>query len=359
MGRLALKNVCEKRNNDKVRLYYRRKVAGKDEYIRLPDFDDPRFAEEYQRLSSPERVRQRPKLGTIAALVAEYRVAIEFQTIKSEKTRRNTIYYLSLIENDHGHRSVSGCKRSDVKKMRDQFADRPGTANNWLAVFKKLMAYAMENDWREDNPAAGLSLLDTGEHEPWPATILAQALEAADETMRLAIVSGLCSGARVSDVIIMSHDWHDGKIMQFVTSKAVGKKGKGVHVAIPMHPFWLEEIDRVPRIGQTLIYDRTGKPFSSPKAIQERMRRLMHSIGSPTYVSNGKSRLYSFHGLRKNAACYLAELGLNDSEIGAICGMTPETVRHYTKRARSLMIARNVAEKITRGDVLPSEGGRN
>ena len=85
----------------------------------------------------------------------------------------------------------------------------------------------------------------------------------------------------------------------------------------------------------------------------------MESIGSPTYLSNGNSRLYSFHGLRKNAACYLAELGLNDSEIGAICGMTPDTVRHYTKRAKSLTIARTVADKITRGDVLPSSGGRN
>jgi hypothetical protein len=126
-----------------------------------------------------------------------------------------------------------------------------------------------------------------------------------------------------------------------------------------MHPLWLAEIAQLPRLGRTLVYDRTGKPFSSPKAIQEQMRRLMHSIGSPMYESNGKMHLYSFHGLRKNAACYLAELGLNDSEIGAVCGMTPETVRHYTKRAKSLMLARRVSEKITRGDVLPSEGGRN
>jgi hypothetical protein len=56
--------------------------------------------------------------------------------------------------------------------------------------------------------------------------------------------------------------------------------------------------------------------------------------------------------LRKNACCYLAELGLNDSEIGAIVGMTPQIVRHYTKRARALMIARSVADRVTGGDVL-------
>jgi hypothetical protein len=209
VGRLALKNVCQKRGKRSVRLYFRRKVGGKDKYLRLPDFDDPRFAEEYQRLSAPEHVRPRPKTGTLGALVAEYRAASEFRTIKSEKTRRNIVYYLGLIEDEHGHRSVSGCKRADVKKMRDQFADRPGTANNWLAVFKKLMVFSMDIKWREDNPAAGVSLLDTGEHEPWPASVLEQALVASDPTMRLTIISGLCSGARVSDVILMRHDWHD------------------------------------------------------------------------------------------------------------------------------------------------------
>jgi hypothetical protein len=85
--------------------------------------------------------------------------------------------------------------------------------------------------------------------------------------LRLAIVRGLCSGARVSDVMLMEHDWYDGKTMQFVTSKSVGKRGKGVHVANPTHSLWLEEIARVPRIGIILIYDRTGKPFSSAKVI--------------------------------------------------------------------------------------------
>jgi hypothetical protein len=57
-----------------------------------------------------------------------------------------------------------------------------------------------------------------------------------------------------------------------------------------------------------------------------------------------------FTAFAKNAACYLAELGLSDIEIGSVCGISPETVRHYTKRARFLMIARGVWEKITLGD---------
>ena len=68
----------------------------------------------------------------------------------------------------------------------------------------------------------------------------------------------------------------------------------------------------------------------------------------------GKNHI-PFHGLRKNAAYHLAELGLNDGEIGAVCGMTPDTVRHYTKRKRTKIIAQGAADRIQKGDVAADE----
>ena len=354
MGRLEVKGVCQKGG----RLYDRRKVGGKDTYIRLPALDDPNFAAAYASASRPDTVRAKPAKGTFAALVADYRGSSEFLRL-SDKTKKNRLRYLDMIVEKHGHRTVAGCRPSDVRKMRDTYADMSGKANNWLATFKTLMAFAALNDWRKDNPAREVPMLENGEHEPWPASVIEQALAKASPTMRLAIITGLCSGARISDVIRMQHGWHDGQIMEFTTAKRVGRKRVGVDVAVPMHPLWLEEIARLPRKSVTLLYDRSGKPFSSTKILQERIRRLMEDIGSPTYITNGKERGYSFHGLRKNAACYLSEQNLNDSDIGAICGMTPDTVRHYTKRKRALMIARGAADRVTGGDVLPIKGGRS
>ncbi len=354
MGRLEVKGLCLKGG----RLYYRRKVRGRDTYIRLPAIDDPRFAEAYAKAARPDGERKRPGAGTFGALVTAYRASGEFRTIQSNTTRTNRQRYLDMIATEHGHRTVRGCRTPDIRRMRDAYADTPGKANNWLATMKVLMAFAVDNEWRADNPATAVKPLDIGEHEPWPADVLERALAAASPMMRLAIVTGLCSGCRISDAIRMQHGWHDRAVMQFTTKKRVGKQHRGVDVAVPMHALWLAEIDKVPRASVTLLYDRQGKPFSSEKIVQERMRRLMLDIGAPTYTSNGKARLYSYHGLRKNAACYLAELGLSDREIGSICGMTPETVRHYTKRARSLMVARGAADRVKGGDVLPLKGGQ-
>ena len=58
---------------------------------------------------------------------------------------------------------------------------------------------------------------------------------------------------------------------------------------------------------------------------------------------------FVFQSLRKNACCYLLETGLNESEIGLMLGMSPSMVRHYGKRARALMVAREAAGRIGRG----------
>jgi hypothetical protein len=60
--------------------------------------------------------------------------------------------------------------------------------------------------------------------------------------------------------------------------------------------------------------------------------------------------------LRKNAACHFAERGLNDGGIGMLCDMTAETVRRHTKRAISLIIAKSVAQEISRGTFYPLNG---
>ncbi|MEA1015574.1 hypothetical protein [Sphingosinicella sp. LY1275] len=339
MGGLQLKNVCRKHG----RLYYRRKVAGQDTYQRLPDLDDPAFAEAYARANQTQEGRRRPGAGTTAALVADYRASSAYRQIPSPRTRANYAYYLDMLVEEHGHRSVKGWRPVHVRKMVDAMQETPGKANNWLTVLKTLMNYAAENDWRGDNPAAGIKRLKIGEHKPWPSEVIAEAMAAATPMLRFAIVTGLCSGARIGDAIRMQHGWHDGRIMEFMT----GKKKKDV--AIPMHPFWLEEMKRIPRRAITLLYDRSGKPFRREEAIQARIRVLMKKIGHPGYT---------FHGLRKNACCYLVELGLTDAEVGAILAMTPETVRHYSKRARTLMMARGVADRVIRGDVLPLKGGQ-
>nr|WP_246616651.1 hypothetical protein [Sphingomonas yunnanensis] len=353
-----MKNVKEVRG----RLYYRRKVAGRDTYHRLPAVDDPAFAAEYARLAAPEIVAPAPEHGTLRWLAADYRASPEWRA-KSGRTRENQGRYLDLISDKDGHRTASGVRPVHVYKLRDQLADTPGKANVWLSVFGSLMRHAVKIGLRDDNPCDNVPILRTGEHEPWPADLLSACLEEATPMTRLAIVTGLCSGQRIGDVVRMQYGWiHDG-IMEFDQEKR-RRGGVVKHVAVPMHPFWIAELEKLPRRAITLLYERTGAPFKTTAAIQERLRALMdkpavldvHADLVAREVISEDAR-FTFHGLRKNACCYLLERGLNDSEVGEILGMSPEMVRHYGKRARSLMVARGAADRLRSGSVVTLKTG--
>ena len=358
MGRLALKNVTERPPGSGC-LYFRRKVRGKDTYIRLPALADPEFAAEYARLSAPDPKPEGPKRGTLAWLVTDYRASAEWKA-KSARTRDNQIRYLDMIAEKDGHRSIKGVRPVSIYKLRDALADTPGKANNWLSVFGSLMRHAVRIGERDDNPAEGVPILKIGEHEPWPADLLRVCLEEATPMTRLAIVTGLCSGQRIGDCVRMQYGWITGGIMAF-TQQKVRKGGVTKDVAVPMHPFWIEELERLPRNAVTLLYERSGTPFKTTGAIQERLRALMAKpavqeviadLAARELISEGAT--FTFHGLRKNACCYLLEQGLNDSEVGEILGMSPDMVRHYGKRARALMIARNAAARVQQGTIIPA-----
>lgn len=362
MGRLAVKNVSE-RPAGSGKLYFRRKIAGKDTYIRLPAIDSPDFAGEYARLSAPEVERPKARYGTLAWLAADYRLSSEWRT-KGMNTRHNQARYLQLIADQDGHRSVAGVRPVHIYKLREKLADTPGKANVWLSVFSSLMRHAIRLGLRDDNPASEVPVLQTGEHEPWPADLLTVCLDVATPMTRLAIVTGLCSGQRIGDCIRMQYGWISDGIMEFDQQK-VRRGGIVKHVAVPMHPLWIEELAKLPRRSVTLLYERTGAPFKTTGAIQERLRSLMEHKDVQQVLADltaretiGEDARFTFHGLRKNACCYLLEQGLNDSEVGEILGMSPEIVRHYGKRTRALTVARGAAARMTGGKIVSLAGAK-
>ena len=357
MGRLKLKNVKEIGG----RLYFRRKIAGKDSYHRLPALDDPDFAAEYARISAPEVLKPGPAHGTLGWLVASYRASAEWKA-KSGRTRENQARYLDLIAERDGHRSASGVRPVHVYKLRDRLLETPGKANVWLSVFGSLMRHAVRLGLRDDNPCDNVPILRTGEHEPWPADLLRVCLEVATPMTRLAIVSALCSGQRIGDLVRMQYGWISAGIMEFDQEKR-RRGGIVKHVAVPMHPFWTEELAKLPRRSVTLLYERSGAPFKTTGALQERLRALMEHEAVQQVCADliareviAEGARFTFHGLRKNACCYLLERGLNDSEVGEILGMSPEMVRHYGKRARALMVARGAADRMTSGQIVALAG---
>lgn len=353
MGRLMIPNLKVIAGLN----YYRVRIAGKAQYHRLPAMDDPEFWPAYYRYRDSSTAKDGPAHGSIAALIAQYRASSDFRGIKSDDTRANYLRYLGMIEEKLGSGQVHQLRPAKIYELRDRLAETPGTANNWLSILRTLMSYATKIDWRADNPAAGIKALPIGAHEPWPADLVEVCLAVATPMTRLLIATGLCSGQRVGDVIRMQHGWIKDGVMEFRQSKT------GVDVALPVHPFWRAELDRLPRKSVTLMYDRIGTPFGTTGAVQSRMRDLMAKEEVQGVIADlvarekaDPNRPFVFHGLRKNACCYLLETGRNDTEVGSMLGMSASMVRHYGKRARALMVAKTAAAEMIGGKLLSLPG---
>ena len=354
MGRLEMKNVCQKAG----RFYFRRKVDGKDHYIRLPSPDDPAFAAAYARLAAAEDERAPPAPGTFAALAPLFRKNLTAQTLATA-TRANYLRYVDMIEADIGSRPVKTMRPVHIYILRDRYEDRPGTWNNYLTVLRLMLAFAVRRDWRGDNPATGIEKLAVGEHLPWPDRVLDAALCAATPITRLAIITGLCSVQRIGDCIRMRRNWISGGIMQLTQEKT--KK----QVAIPMHPLWTAEIAKIEARAVTILHDRSGKPFSEDATLRERINDLMAGPAVQAAIAESiaagecpADARFTFHGLRKNGACLLKEWGMTDEEIDAIAGMGVDMVRHYTRHVRVRRIAERLAGTIAGGTLLAFKGGR-
>lgn len=379
------KNVVARPNKDGSLRYYRRvieTVGGKrhTSYRSLPDRADPRFATELARINAlvaPEAAaeikRADAAANSIAALIREFRPTLANREGKkgtriTKSSMNNWNTYLKQIGDEHGNKIVADIRRSHLYKMQEDMAHMPGKANSYMSTIKGLLEFAAKHDWIAANPAQGLGRLKTGENAPWPPHVIKEAMDAASPVVRLAIVTGLCSGQRISDVIRMRDDWHDSRFMRVPASKKTATPA-----VIPMHARWLEEIAAVKAMAasqkiqaMTLVFGQLGKPFQTTAQLQKEIRDLMIALGHvetdqagnvldrdgeivTEAKGNHPATLYSFHGLSKNAICYLTELGLDETTIEAIVGKTPQTIRLYAKETKKWMLAERAAGTVIAG----------
>lgn len=336
MGRIELKYVKQ----IGAYFYFRRVIAGRHTYIRLPDPNDPQFSIRYQELlAEREGDALWTTAGSFKALMAEFRTSPEYRKAINQTTRNNYDRYMNLFADRFGDKAVASLTPPVVERLRAEMQDTPGKANNYIKILRAILAFGIRRGYATTNAAAGVKMFELGEHEAWPPHIIAAALAKSSPMTRLAVITGLCSGQRIGDCIKMRRNQVSGGILELKQ----GKTGKDVFV--PVHPLWRAEIDATEDKASTILYDRSGKPFASTATLRERVGDMMKII-SP-------DKGYTFHGLRKNATNFLAELGLSAKQIGVITGMSIEMVEHYTRGIDSRRIAEAMKETVTGGYIAP------
>jgi integrase len=108
-------------------------------------------------------------------------------------------------------------------------------------------------------------------------------------------------------------------------------------MSIPCHEVLRAELMSMPRRGRYILLGERGDRLQA-KSLSIMLSRALALMG-------GKG--YSMHGLRKNAAKALAEVGCTDAQIMAITGhRTNEMIRLYTKGAEQKRLTRSAMDQL-------------
>ena len=167
------------------------------------------------------------------------------------RTQRARRYLIEQFVAKYGNCPVVELEPRHIKGIMDKMASTPGMARNVLSVIRILMALAIEDGLRTDNPALGIKrpkLSVEGWHA-WDEGDIAQyeLRHPVGSQARLALALALHTGQRRSDLIRMGKQHvRDGKLI-------VRQQKTGTPLEIPIHRELRAILDATPSDHLTFL----------------------------------------------------------------------------------------------------------
>jgi integrase len=246
---------------------------------------------------------------------------------------------------EDGHRLVRDMPRRVAVSIIEEIGEKtPGMANLSTAVLRRLFAYAIKKELRNDNPFAGIEPYKLGSHHTWTEAEIGKYRETwpIGTRERLAFDLLLYTGQRVGDVAGMRHaDIRDNAI-HIVTEKTEAE------LSLPIHPDLRASIDACPSHGPMLI-GYNGRPIGG-EALSNLIQRAAKAAGLPPACKP--------HGIRKGHMRRLAEYGSSSKEIASMSGhRTLREIERYTAKADQTKLALAAVARIPVSNRVSNQSG--
>ncbi len=228
--------------------------------------------------------------GSVPALIADWKAG-PLQRY-AECTRKDYGLMLTNIEAAMRDLDVAEVTSHDIMDLRDQWRDKPRTANKYQALLSVLMSYAIETRIRTDNPCRDVKKL---------REVRRKRLMSHDEQLRIgaATVRGkggwknangemyaalfdfaYLSAVRARDA--RSLKWTDVGEDEILIEPTKTRHSSGAKIAIVITPDIRAVLDRAKSLGKVkglfVFHTLKGQPFSA-SAIKSAWRRARERAG--------------------------------------------------------------------------------
>ena len=277
---------------------------------------------------------------TLPWLIRLYRTDERYLKL-APTTRRGYDQSLKLVENwskKAANPPLRSLQRKHVKAFYRSMSATPAKANAVLRVLRLLLAFAVDEDYLDRNPAANPGLRSTPPRQQvWDTEEIGRYLDSAEAMHRpslgLALLLAANLGQRQGDVLRLAWSQYNGEEITLRQGKT------STLITVPVTRELNAALARTPKRAPTIVVcETTGRPYKSDHFRHE-FRRIAVKAGLEDR---------QFLDLRRTAVVRLAEAGCTPPEIAAITGHKLDRTMHIleTYLPRTTPMARAAIRKL-------------
>jgi len=292
--------------------------------------------------SLKEKPKRLTKKDTLRWLIMEYRKSSEWLSYSMGTRKQKENFFLHVIEKA-GDKPYKDITRKVIIASRDERADRPAYAANFLKAMSGLFRWAVEAEYVSINPCSGVKPPKRQNKDgfaAWTEEDVAKYQQrwpvGTKERVWLDVL--LYLGLRRGDAVRIGRQHVKDGVAYLKTEKS----GYRVEVALPILPVLQRTLDNSPTSDLAFICGASGQPLK-----KETFGNMFREACNKAGVNK------SAHGVRKISATRAANAGATVAQLKALFGWTDsEMPSLYTQTADRRKLARDAIEKLT----LNSEG---
>ena len=179
-----------------------------------------------------------PTSPTVREVITVYRTAGRYRNL-TESSKQSYELYLTRIAEKFGDVPISAFEkrgaRAAIRQWRDNvMAVRPRTADLTVGTLRRLLNFAVEEEYINRNPAARLGSLHTTSRRDmiWSDRQIASFLTTAPRHLARVLLLAIWTGQRQSDLLALTWDCYDGAYIRLQQRKATGGHGRRVKVRV-------------------------------------------------------------------------------------------------------------------------------
>ena len=280
-----------------------------------------------------------PDAGRFRSLVVAYRASSYYQGL-APSTKQDWARWLDRIDEHFGDLRIVQFERTVkirpiIIRWRNQWADRPRTADFSIQVLSRVLSYATDTLGKlAGNPCEGIKTLYRVDRSEliWTVADIDRLKQACSPELADATDLAATTGLRRGDIVRLSWSHIGADEIVIATGKSRGKQS----ARIPLYDDLRAVLARIPKRATTVLTNGHGRPWTA-KGLGSTFTRAKDAAGFADL---------HFHDLRGTAATRFYTAGLRENVVAEIMGWETEHVSKIIRRYvdRSAVIKAAIAE---------------